>query len=43
VPADRNTDLGQALAEPLAVRIQVLTAGQLAADGEDFCFHLNSP
>src|SRR5207244_4054378 len=39
VPADGDADLGEAPAEPLAVGVEVLAAGQLAADGDDFCFH----
>ena len=39
VPADGDADLGQPPAEPLAVGVEVLAAGQLAADGEDFGFH----
>src|SRR5262249_28505457 len=39
VPADGNADLRQPAAEPLAVRVEVLPAGQLAANGDDFRFH----
>src|SRR5262249_61021997 len=38
VPADGDAALGEAAAEPLAVGVEVLAAGDLAADGDDFCF-----
>src|SRR6266851_3576409 len=40
VPADRDADLRQAPAQPLAVGVQVLAACQLTADGNYFCFHM---
>src|SRR5690606_27728508 len=39
VEPDRDADLGELPAEPLAVRVEVLAAGQFAADRQDFCFH----
>ena len=42
VPADRNADLRQALTQPLAVRVEILPTGDLAADRNDFGFHETS-
>ena len=39
VEADRDADLGEPAAEPLAVGVEVLAAGQFAADRDDFGFH----
>lgn len=39
VEADRDADGRELLAEPVAVRVEVLSAGDLAADREDFGFH----
>src|SRR5262249_10283529 len=39
VPADRHADLGEAQAQPLTVGVEILPAGQLASDGEDFRLH----
>ena len=39
VPADRDADLRELQAEPLAVGIEVLAGRQLGADGDDFCLH----
>src|SRR5262249_51162140 len=39
VKADHDAQLRQALAEPLAVGVEVLTAGEFAADGKDLGFH----
>src|SRR5205823_6659680 len=43
VEADRDVDLGELAAEPLGVGVEVLPAGQLAADREDFGFHAGVP
>ena len=40
VEADGDADLGEPAAEPLAVGVEVLAAGEFAADGEDFGFHV---
>ena len=39
VEADRDADLGEPAARPLAVGIEVLAAGDLAADRDDLGFH----
>jgi len=40
VPADADADLGESLAQPLSVRVEVLTAGQFAPDRDDFALHV---
>ena len=39
VPNDRNADLRQAQAEPLAIGVEILARGQFGADRDDFRFH----
>ena len=39
VEGDRDADLAQPLAEPLAIGVQPLAAGQLVANGNDFGTH----
>ena len=39
VEPDRDTQLRKPPRQPLAVRVQVLSAGHLTADREDFRFH----
>ena len=39
MPTHGDADFGQPLAQPLGVGIQVLPAGEFAADRDDFSFH----
>src|SRR5205085_1176699 len=39
VPTHGDANFRQAATKPLTVRVQILAARQLAADGDDFTFH----